>query len=264
MKIAIAQIEARKDDLLASLEKHCYFADFAAGQHADLIFFPELSLTSYEPRLAAKLALSPEDNRLEVLQTLSHAKNISIGMGIPTRSENGIQISMAFFHPDRPVQLYSKQLLHRDELPFFVPGHKQIFLTNKDKKIAPAICYESLQAEHSENAYQNAADIYIASVAKSEEGVKKAFRHFPLIAKKYNMPVLMSNYIGHCDDFLSCGHTAVWNADGQLIDQLDAISEGLLIFNTETNDTAQYLLKAFPETTFVEKTIAKTNPEKNR
>jgi hypothetical protein len=57
-----------------------------------------------------------------------------------------------------------------------------------------------LQPNHSEKAFQLGADIYIASVAKSQSGVDKAMRHYPEVAKKYAMPVLMANSVGsvHC------------------------------------------------------------------
>lgn len=93
-----------------------------------------------------------------------------------------------------------------------------------------------MQTEHSDNAKKLGADIYLASVAKSENGIEKAFKHYPIIAKKYSMSVLMSNYVGFCDDFLSVGKSSVWTKDGKLVGQLDNKSEGILIFDAETED----------------------------
>lgn len=72
-----------------------------------------------------------------------------------------------------------------------------------EKKIAFGICYETLRREHFFQAIEHEADIYIASVAKPERRIKKAYLHIPSIAKEFNIPILMSNCVGYCDNFLS-------------------------------------------------------------
>lgn len=56
------------------------------------------------------------------------------------------------------------------------------------------------------------------------------------------MPVLMSNCVGSCDNFVSAGQSAIWTRDGKLAGQLDNISEGLLFFDTETGVVAEQRL----------------------
>lgn len=234
MRISIAQTRPIKGDMVANIETHKKFTNLAVSYKADAIFFPELSITGYEPKLAKQLATNQDDKRFDGFQKISDIKNITIGIGVPTVGETGILISMIIFQPNTERRTYSKQQLHSDEFPYFVNGQQQIILTVKNKKIAPAICYESLQPGHSENAFKSGAEIYIASVAKSANGVGKAFDHFPKIAKQYSMPVLMSNCLGLCDDFESTGNSAIWNKDGLLSGQLNETDEGILIFDTET------------------------------
>ncbi len=200
-----------------------------------MVIFPELSLTRYEPTLAKALATHPQDTRLDQLQRVSSSKNITICTGLPTPSEMGVHISMVIFQPEGQRQVYAKQLLHRDEAPYFSPGTQQIMLTLKNKKIAPAICYEALHPEHAASAHELGAEIYLASVAKPQRGVDKAIAHFPTIAKKYGMPVLMANSVGFCDDFESAGQSSVWDEQGKLLGQLDDTNEGMFIFDTETD-----------------------------
>jgi len=89
---------------------------------------------------------------------------------------------------------------------------------------------------HSTNAVGLGAEIYVASVAKSQNGVNKAMAHYAEIAKKHSMPVLMSNCIGYCDNFESVGNSAVWTKDGKIAGQLDDKSEGIIVFDTETEE----------------------------
>lgn len=242
MKIGIAQTKPIKGDVSANMEAHIRFIELALTSNSEAIFFPELSLTGYEPELAEALATSQNDHRLDIFQEISDKKNIIIGLGLPTETASKIRISMIIFQPNKPRQTYSKQQLHADEFPYFENGMGQVIIKTNSRNIAPAICYESLQPTHSENAYQLGADVYIASVAKPENGVAKAFVHYPKIAKQFAMPVLMSNCIGFCDNFLSAGNSSVWTKDGELVGQLDDKTEGILIFDTETEEIVKRIL----------------------
>jgi predicted amidohydrolase/GNAT superfamily N-acetyltransferase len=237
MKICIAQTKSDKGDVQRNIENHLEFVERAIKLKADLIIFPELSITNYEPDLAKELATNIENDIFSPFQEISSTNEITIGIGIPTKATDGINISMLIFQPNKERVVYSKQMLHSDELPYFVCGKSQTFLTINGIKIAIGICYETLQRKHFLNAKNQGTDIYIASVAKPKGGIEKAYKHFPQIANEFNTPILMSNCVGHCDNFMSVGESAIWNKKGELVEQLDANNQGLLIFDTNTEQT---------------------------
>ncbi len=236
MKISIAQTRSINGNISANIEKHIKFIELAVSLNADSLFFPELSLTSYEPKMAKTYAIEPENSRLDIFQKISDSSRITIGVGIPTKSNDGILISMVIFQPNKPRQTYSKQQLHPDEFPYFINGDQQIIITVGNNKVAPAICFESLQATHAERASKLGADIYMASVAKSKNSVAEALTYYPIVGKRYKMTVLMSNCIGFCDDFECIGLSSIWNNKGQLMGQLDNLTEGMLVFDTEKEE----------------------------
>lgn len=236
MKIGVAQTRPARGDIPANIAHHKKLIGLAILHAADLIIFPELSLTGYEPKLAKELAIDPDDPWLEDFQKISDAKDIMIGVGMPVRSEAGILIGMFLFQPHRSRQLYTKQYLHADEEPYFVNGRQSVFLSGGGNRIAPAICYELSVPEHAENAFRNGANIYMASVAKTAAGVVKAAETLSGIADRYAMTVLMSNCVGPCDDFESGGKTAVWYQGGILAGQLDDTHEGILVMDTDTQE----------------------------
>ena len=240
MKIGIVQSSSEKGDVPGNIQNHLDLIRNAIKLKADLIVFPELSITGYEPKLAAKLACKVEDDRFNPFQELANANKVSIGIGMPTRSEDGINISMIFFQPDKKRLLYSKQILHEDELPYFVCGKKQAFIINFGMKIAFGICYETLKRDHFVKAIEQGADIYIACVAKPDKGIKSAYLHFPSVAKEFGIPILMSNCVGYCDNFLSNGKSAAWNKKGELAAQLEEKNQGLLIYDTELEEGMSY------------------------
>lgn len=238
MKIALAQTRPVKGNIAQNIDKHLMMIEAAFSKGAEAIFFPELSITGYEPELAKDLAMSPYEEQLNVFQDKSDKTNMIIGVGIPAIQDTGISISMVIFQPHQSRQLYSKQYLHSDEFPFFVSGENTACLMSHN--IALAICYEISIPEHSENAFNSGAKIYIASVAKTAEGMAKANVTLPVMAKDYHMMILLSNCVGPSDNFISAGQSAAWDDTGKLLVQLDNSNEGVLIVDTKTKETLQY------------------------
>lgn len=239
MKIAVAQIKPVKGDIASNINDHSKLIDLAVTNGAGAIFFPELSITGYEPELAKELSTDKDDNRFVIFQKISDEKAITIGIGAPLKANDAVQISMLIFQPYKETKVYSKQYLHADEVPYFVPGHDTVLLTLDNKKIAPAICYELSVPEHSAAANAAGANIYIACVAKSAAGMEKATETLAAIAKKYSMTTLLANAVGPCDNFISAGKTAIWNNEGFLKAQLNDNAEGILILDTVTGQITE-------------------------
>lgn len=238
MKICIAQIASAKGKIQENIKNHLQFIDKAIGQGADLIIFPELSITGYEPTLAAQYATNENDTLFDIFQEQANLGNITICIGMPLKTKQGITIGMIILQPFQERTTYAKNLLHSDELPYFVPGDKPFYLNIKEQKIALGICYETLQPSQFTQATKANVDIYIASVAKSQNGIDKALSHFPKMAKEHNMHVLMSNAIGPADNFIGAGQSAIWNNGGILVNQLNKEDQGLLYFDTLIEDSS--------------------------
>lgn len=232
MKICLTQIESIKGNIQENIRQHFKFIPQAITLSADLIVFPELSLTSYAPDLAKELATSIENILFEPFQTIANKHKLTLCIGMPTKQLEGIAISLLIFQPNKKRTKYSKQILHTDETPYFICGKTASFLTLKGEKVALGICYETLQIEHFLNAKENGATIYVASVTKPTNGIKKAYTYFPQSSKKLKIPVLMVNSIGACTDFVSAGSSAVWNKNGILLQQLETNTQKMLLYDS--------------------------------
>lgn len=240
MKISVAQTRPIVGDIIGNCINHQRLIALAVSQRSDVIIFPELSLTGYEPKLAHSLATHPDDSRFDVFQKLSDENQITIGVGIPLNMNPGVCISMIIFQPRHDRRLYSKRYLHPDEDPFFVIGENFPTLLINKIQIGLAICYELSVLNHAELAAKHGAAIYIASVAKTVEGISKALVRLSEIARQYAIPVMMSNCIGDSDGEEYAGKSSIWNDQGELLAQLDDKSEGILIFDTSTLITTQH------------------------
>ena len=231
MKLAAAQIAPMAGDIDKNMVKHVQLVVRAAHHGANGIYFPELSLTGYEPGLAETLAMQPSDRRLDEFQRLSDRLGMLIAVGAPMRGNDGIEIGMIAFQPGVARRVYAKQLLHADELPFFIPGARQQTFSCGDQVLTPAICYESLQPNHAQQAADAGAHIYFTSVAKSARGVAAAYAHYPAIARQHAMTVFMANCVGPADNFVGAGQSGIWNTAGELDVSAEATGVALLIYN---------------------------------
>ncbi len=233
MKTCQAQIKSSNSDLGTNFEKHIQLINIAASNRADLIVFPELSLTNYETSLAVANAFSPDDPRLSVFQQLSDEKDIVISVGLPLKNPGGITISSIFFQPNTTPLIYSKQWLHPDETRYFIPGDRQVIIKIKGIRLAPAICYESMIPEHIQQCLPLGFDIYCVSVAKHKQGMGKAISHLENVSGKNQLTTFICNAVGNCEDFVANGVSAVVERDGRTICTGPENKESLLFYDFE-------------------------------
>ncbi|WP_010177333.1 carbon-nitrogen hydrolase family protein [Aquimarina agarilytica] len=235
MKICIAQTEPIKGDILKNIENHKKLIMLSVKKGADLIVFSELSLTGYEPELAQKLATTKDDQRFNEFQEISDVHKITIVIGLPTKNDQGTCISLILFQPNKPRMTYSKAYLHPGEEKYFITGENLAPIPIGNHKVAFAICYETSITEHIEKAFNNKADVYVASVLNTVSGVDKDIHRISEIAKKYTMLALMSNLVGESGGYDCAGKSSVWNKEGKLIGQLDDTNQGIIVFDTATH-----------------------------
>jgi len=122
MKICVTQTRPVKGDIETNIDNHKKLINLAVSNGADTVIFPELSITGYEPELSKELAMNKDDSRFDDFQKISDTRETIIGVGVPTKNNTGICISMVLFQPHKARQTYSKKYLHPDEEEFFISG----------------------------------------------------------------------------------------------------------------------------------------------
>ncbi len=242
MKLAVAQIRPGVGMLEHNIDRHIALVNLGVQHLANLIIFPELSLTGYEPSLATQMALSRNDSRLARFQHICDSSNVSVGVGLPLLTNGLPRISTLLFRPGTTPLLYSKRYLHIDEEPFFDCGEDTGSTIYHDPKVALAICYELSIPEHCERAFDSGATVYIASAAKTQRGVEEASQRLSSVAKTYSSIVMLSNCVGMLEGEEYAGHTSVWGRCGTLLDRLDAVSDGVIVVNYQTEETVSDVL----------------------
>lgn len=245
MKIAAAQTIPKDGNIKANLADHIRLATLAADKGAELIVFPEMSLTGYVMEHAKENALTAQDERLAELQRLSVDKSIMIIAGAPILIEEQLYIGAFILSPGGAAIVYTKQFLHDGEERFFSSSFDyNPAVRLGTEKVSMAICADITDPRHPENAARAGCDLYVAGIFYTPNVQEKAHPVLSGYAKQHSMNVLMANYGGPSWGLDAGGGSAFWTDDGRLVGSLDMSGEGLLIaqemdgtWNTRTIDT---------------------------
>lgn len=129
LNLALAQINTRLGDVEANLGKHLEFIDQATSEKADLIIFPELSLTGYALQdLTPSVALHPEDSDPIFRPLLEASNKIDVLVGfVEADTRHRLFISAAYLSRGEVVHIHRKVYLPTygpfDEGRFFATGN---------------------------------------------------------------------------------------------------------------------------------------------
>ncbi|HNW52159.1 MAG TPA: carbon-nitrogen hydrolase family protein [Prolixibacteraceae bacterium] len=230
MILASAQTNPGQKDVFTNLKDHYHWIQVAADNGANLIVFPEMSITGYVREQASELAFSPSDSRLEVLQQMAVDRQLTVVAGAPLRIGPFLLIGSVVFSPDGSVSHYAKQNLHPGEDEFF---HSSMLFNPtieiEDEKIALAICADIDHPNHVHNAFLKNSTLYMPSIFFSPNGIPEAHQILGDYASSYSMNILMSNFCGKSWGMDAGGKSAFWSGDGTLISSLDSENPGLLL-----------------------------------
>ncbi|GAA0350839.1 carbon-nitrogen hydrolase family protein [Bowmanella denitrificans] len=216
--ISLVQMASLRGQLEANLQTHLRAIALSAQHQADVVMFPELSLTGYELDLAAELAINEQH---QIVQTLSDAAiqhNVLVIAGCPMPAQQGkAHIGALLCFADGRVLSYQKQYLHQGEAQFCAPGSQPCHFEVKGHNLALAICADFADPRHAQQARQTNIDIYLASALITAGGYAADSEILAGIGQQGQCQVLLANYIGQTGGWQACGQSAIWNSQGKQV-----------------------------------------------
>lgn len=227
--IAAAQTTPIKENLDANIIHHQRLIELASDKAAQMIHFPELSITGYEPELAKELSFDLCDPRLKPLQKISSIKNIIVIVGAPLRSDKGIQIASFILYPDDSQEVYTKHHLHPSEEKIFIPGTNKPQLKLGNLNASLAICADITHKSHIQSASTSGSSLYLPGVFLTPTGYNKETSLLANYAHRFGLMVLLANFGGPSGNYQSAGKTACWDNFGNLLTQLPPEGNGIVL-----------------------------------
>lgn len=242
LTIAVAQTVPVAGDVEANLAQHLQLMRAAANAGAQVVVFPELSLTGYELSLADRLAFVEEDARLAPLRDAASSSRTLLIVGAPLRLDGQLHIAAFALSPEGNVTTYTKGWLGAfpsdvgpdgvvppAEDTVFVPGNRQPLVHFEGQCAAIGICGESLFEQHSADAAQRGATAYLTGHFGIPLDVGFRAKLLRAYARRHSMVVAFANYGGPTGGLRAGGKSAIWSEGGERLAELPPEGAGIAI-----------------------------------
>lgn len=228
-RVVLAQVEPTLGNVPANLEMHVREIRAAVEAKADLVVFPELSLTGYFLKdQTSEVALTLDSDELVRIADLS--RQISIVVGFAERGRDGrVYNAIAFFEDGELLELHRKvHLVHYgmfDEGRDFAPGERFRAFESKHGRFGLLICEDMWHIGSSWLHFLSNVDaILVASagpargVTESEPGLRSAHVWAKIqdtLALLYQTWIVYVNRVGSEDGILFGGGSRVVDPNGR-------------------------------------------------
>jgi len=262
MRIALGQINTTVGDLAGNTGLMIARAREAAARGAQMVVFPELSITGYPPRdLVEKPSfLDRTEEQLQRLAAETAGLDIAIIAGYVGRSNSATgkraTNSAALVERGRIVFTQTKSLLPTydvfDEARYFKPGERESLYTFAGRGLALTICEDAwndkqfwerrlYMRDPVEELAQAGAQILISINASPYHMGKRALRReiFANTARRYQLPVIYVNQVGGNDSLIFDGSSFAMDAGARVIASAASFREDLVLVDTDTGEGEQ-------------------------
>ncbi len=250
IKLALAQINTRLGDVNANLEKHLELIQQATKSGADLIVFPELSLTGYclqdlVPMVAHEA--SADDPVFKPLLEASKKVDVVVGF-VDADSRHRFYIAAAYLSGGKVVHVHHKAYLPTyglfDEGRFFAWGDSIRAFDTRFGRVGVLICEDFWHASPPYLLWLDGADIFLLTSASPGRGLGKQ----PVLdsacwvedinrayASLFTSFVVHANRAGYEDGLNFWGGSTIYDPNGTLVTQSPFHSEALTVSEIDLN-----------------------------
>ncbi|MCL4530729.1 MAG: carbon-nitrogen hydrolase [Chloroflexi bacterium] len=250
LNLALAQIATKLGDVRSNLEKHLDYIKEAKAQKADLIVFPELSLTGYVLQdLVATVAHRPEDDDPVFGPLFKASQNLDIVVGfVDEDARHRFYIASAYLSGGKVLHIHHKVYLPTyalfDEGRFFSRGDSIRAFDTRFGRVGMLICEDFWHASPPYLLWMDGADILLLSSASPGRGVN---RHDKLesawwvenvnqsYANLFTSYVAHSNRVGYEDGLVFWGGATVFDPKGERIAHGPYFEEALTMASLDLN-----------------------------
>jgi predicted amidohydrolase len=188
-KVALAQISCRQANKTENLTKIKKFVARAKKQGAELVIFPELSLTGYVVRDEIyELAEKIPGPSTKIMEDVAKKNDIHVIFGMPEvsdKTEATLHNSAVFIGPKGFIGKYHKMYLPThsifEEKRYFRPGYQTAVFDTELGKLGLIICYDIYFPEVTRLTRLKGAELIVCISASP--GVRRSFFEVLTVAR---------------------------------------------------------------------------------
>lgn len=250
LQIALAQMNTRLGEVKANLEKHLELTRQAQTSGAELIIFPELSLTGYCLQdLAHSVAhkATADDPVFATLLEASEKIDMVVGF-VDEDQRHRFFIASAYLSGGQVLHVHHKAYLPTyglfDEGRFFAWGDAISAFDTRFGRVGILICEDFWHASPPYLLWLDGADIFLFTSASPGRGINKepvleSARWVEDINRAYaslfTSFVIHSNRVGYEDGLNFWGGSTIYDPNGELLSKCPYHEETLLVAEIDLN-----------------------------
>lgn len=250
LKLALSQINTKLGKIEANLDLHLRIIDQAVRQGADLLVFPELSLTGYVLQdLVPMVALKPVKNDPIFSQLFKASQKLDLVVGfVEEDRRNRFFISAAYLSKGELIHTHHKVYLPTyglfDEGRFFAWGDSIKAFDTRFGRMGMLICEDFWHASPPYLLWLDGADIFIFTSASPGRGLTSdnqlaSSRWVDHINRGYaslfTSFIAHTNRVGFEDGLNFWGGAAVYDPDGGELVHAPLHEEALTFVDLDLN-----------------------------
>ena len=250
LNLALAQIATKLGDVESNLEKHLDYIKQAKKQKADLLVFPELSLTGYVLQdLVATVAHRPTEDDPIFKHLLKASQDLDLVIGfVDEDSRHRFYIASTYLSGGRVLHVHHKVYLPTyglfDEGRFFAWGDSVRAFDTRFGRAGLLICEDFWHASPPYLLWLDGADLMLFSSASPGRGLKdreklESARWVERVSKAYASMfttfIAHANRVGFEDGLNFWGGTTIHDPNGELLVQGPYFEEALTCAEIDLN-----------------------------
>ena len=250
LQIALAQINTCLGDMQANLEKHLAFARQAQSAGADLLVFPELSLTGYGLQdLAPSVAMRPTADDPVFRHLLQASQELDLAVGFVEEDRRSrFFIAGAYLSRGEVIHVHHKVYLPTyglfDEGRFFAWGDDIRAFDTRFGRMGLLICEDFWHASPPYLLWLDGADLFLLTSASPGRGLSQEpqlesarwVEHInQAYASLFTAYVAHANRVGYEDGLNFWGGSTLFNPNGELVAQAPYFQETLTLAEIDLN-----------------------------
>ncbi|MES1196951.1 MAG: nitrilase-related carbon-nitrogen hydrolase, partial [Steroidobacter sp.] len=242
LRIALAQLNIPVGDVAGNTQRVINAAADARDRlHADLVLFPELTLTGYPPEDLLFHAGVRRQVQTGLERVRSEVKGITTVVGYPEYAEKIIYNACAVMRDGQLLLNYRKRELPNykvfDEKRYFKPGTATGIVEVKGIRMATLIC-EDIWEPGAARAAKDAGAQLIVVINGSPYALNYQQRREAVVRERINdvnLPVVYLNLLGGQDELVFDGNSFVMNAQGEVVQRIAPFEEGVFAVDVDIN-----------------------------
>lgn len=245
-RIAQAQINCTVGDLTGNTTKICQWIQRARALNADLVSFPELSITGYPPE---DLVLKPQfvtDNIDALHVVAAEAKGIVVVVGFVDNA-NGLYNAAAVLAQGTIRGIYHKRHLPNygvfDEKRYFRPGRDRHVIVVNGVSVGLNICEDMWAVRGPTRMQALAGATVIVNINASPYQIGKVDERERLLrtrSTQNRVIVAFTNLVGGQDELVFDGRSMIVDHEGRLLAKGKAFEEDLVVADLDIQSVLEF------------------------